>query len=164
MKRIIVGILVLMIAAMSAAAWAAKDAGSEGVPGHGGPEKGLVRMLEDLNLTPEQKKQVAAILVENREQARTMRQSMKQAHEAMRKVMDTTPGDEAAVRKAAQAMGRIGEDMAVRLGSVKARIDAVLTPEQKEQAARKREELTQRFKNRGDRGQKSLDEWIAKYQ
>ena len=116
MKRIIVGILVLMIATMSAAAWAAKDAGPEGAPGPGGPEKGFVRTLEELNLTPDQKKQVAGILKENREQTQALRQSMKQAHEAMRQVMDTTPGDEAAVRKAAQAMGKAGEDLAVRMG------------------------------------------------
>lgn len=160
MKRIAAALaLVVMVAAVALAAPEKGPAGHEGFgPGHG---KGLVKMLEQLNLTPDQKHQVAQILKDNREQGKALREAMKTSHEAMRDVMDKTPGDEAAVRKAAQAMAKAGEELAVHAGKVKAAIDAVLTPAQKAQRDEMHAKFKERFKGRMGGHEKEIDDWIA---
>jgi protein CpxP len=159
MKRIAAAMVMVMLLATAALAAQEKGpAGHEGFgPGHG---KGLVKMLEQLNLTPEQKHKVAQILKDNREQSKGLREAMKTAHEGMREVMDKTPGDEAAVRKAAQAMAKAGEELAVNMGKVKAAIDAVLTPEQKAKKAELRAAFKDRFKDRMEKHHGELDAWI----
>jgi len=161
MKRFAAAMVLLAVMAVTAMAAQEKGPGGpEGFgPGHG---KGLVMMLESLNLSPDQKHQVAQILKDNREQAKGLREGMKAAHENMREVMDKTPGDEAAVRKAAQGMAKAGEELAVNLGKVKAKIDAVLTPEQKAQRDAKKAEHKDRFKDRMGKHEAEMDDWIAK--
>lgn len=161
MKRIAaVMILVAALAVTAMAAQAKGPGGDESVgPGHG---KGIVRMLDDLGLTPEQKGSIAKILKDNREQSKALHEAMKKAHEGMREVMDKTPGDESLVRKAAQAMAKAGEELAVNKGKMKAKIDAVLTPEQKAKAEAKKAEFKGRFKDRMGKHEAELDDWIAK--
>ena len=130
----------------------------------GGP--GIIKMAEELNLSAEQKRAVATILKENREAKKQLREVMKQAMEGMHSVMENTPGDEAAVRKAAQAVAKAGEELAVNAGKIKARIDGVLTPEQKNKLAQKKAEFKDKFrakfKDRQEKRQKDVDEWIDK--
>jgi len=125
----------ILVAALAVTAMAAQAKGPGGPGGSGGPEsfgpghgKGIVRMLDDLGLSPEQKGSVAKILKDNREQSKALHEAMKKAHEGLREVMDKTPGDESLVRKAAQAMAKAGEELAVNKGKLQAKIDAVLTP------------------------------------
>lgn len=161
MKRFAAAMVVFALVAMAAVAAQAQDKGPapEGMmPGHHG--KGFVTMLESLNLSPEQKHKVAQILKDNRDQGKALRENMKKAHLEMREVMDKTPGDEAAVRKAAQAMAKAGEEMAVHMGKVKAQIDAVLTPEQKAKRAEMRAKFKERFKERMEKHHGELDAWI----
>lgn len=167
MKRFAAAMVVFALVAMAAVAAQAQEKGPapEGMmsgpmvrgPHHG---KGFVAMLEGLNLSPEQKHQVAQILKDNRDQGKALRENMKKAHLEMREVMDKTPGDEAAVRKAAQAMAKAGEEMAVHMGKVKAQIDAVLTPEQKAKRAEMRAKFKERFKARMEKHHGELDAWI----
>ena len=105
---------------------------------------GMKGMFGKLNLTAEQKTQVEQIWKDSKEKAKPLRDQMKQAVKGMRDVMAKTPGDEAAVRQAAQAVAKTGEDLAVMKGQTKAKIDAILTPEQKA----KRDELMAKFKDK----------------
>jgi len=153
----------VLVAALVATAMAAQEKGPGGPenfgPGHG---KGIVKLLEDLGLTPEQKGTIAKILKDNREQSKVLHEAMKKAHEGMREVMEKSPGDESLVRKAAQVMAKAGEELAVNMGKTKAKIDSVLTPEQKAKALEKKAEFKNRFKDRFEKGQKDLDDWIEK--
>ena len=159
----------ILVAALAVTAMAAQAKAPGGPDAPGGPEsfgpghgKGIVGMLEDLGLSPEQKGTIAKILKDNREQSKTLHEAMKKAHEGLREVMDKTPGDESLVRKAAQAMAKAGEELAVNKGKMKAKIDSVLTPEQKAKAGAKKAEFKNRFKDRFEKGQKGLDDWIEK--
>jgi len=105
---------------------------------------GMKGMLDKLNLTAEQKTQAEQIFKESKDKVKPLREQMKQAFKGMRDVMAKTPGDEAAVRQAAQAVAKAGEDLAVLKGQTKAKIDAILTPEQKA----KRDELMAKFKDK----------------
>ena len=156
--------VMILVAALAVTAMAAQEKGPGGSggpesfgPGHG---KGIVKMLEDLGLTPEQKSTIAKILKDNREPANALHEAMRKAHEGMREVMDKTPGDESLVRKAVQAMSKAGEELAVNAGKVKAKIDSVLTPEQRAKASEKKAELKNRFKDKFEKGKKDLDDWI----
>ncbi|GFK93728.1 hypothetical protein NNJEOMEG_01562 [Fundidesulfovibrio magnetotacticus] len=155
-------VILALLAVLTASAAAAGDMGpppggpgGQGMAGHD-PFRGIVRMADELNLSKEQKRSVALILKESREKAQALRESMKTAWRAMGDVMAASPGDEAKVRQAAQGLAKAGEELAVFTGKVKARVDAVLTPEQKAKLAEKRKE----FQERRERGRKSLDEWI----
>jgi len=156
-------VMLTLMALLVSTAVAAKDMGPPpgGPGGPGGmfghdPFRGVVRLADELNLSKEQKRSVALILKENREKAQALREAMKTAGRSMGDVMFSAPGDEAKVRQAAQGMAKAGEELAVFMGRVKARVDAVLTPEQKAQLAEKRK----KFQERRERGWQSLDEWI----
>jgi periplasmic protein CpxP/Spy len=124
------------------------------------PGKGILKMIEELKLTPEQKRFVAQTLKDARAEGKALREAMKAARENLGDVMDKTPGDEALVRKAAQAMAKAGEDMAVFGGKLKAKLESVLTPEQRAAMTEKKHAMRERFKDRFDKGGKALDEWI----
>jgi len=159
MKRLTLGMMLFAVLAFATMA-AAQDKApkQEGMMADHG--KGIVRMLENLNLSPDQKHQVAQILKDNREQSTPLRESMKKAFEGLREVMDKTPGDEAAVRAAAQAVAKAGEELAVNRGKVKARIDAVLTPQQKAKRTEMRANFREKFKERMGNRRHALDTWI----
>jgi len=178
MKTIIAFVAVAALLTASVALAQDKEAKQEGHhkphcgmmagKGHGGMfmGRGMLMMLEKLDLTAQQKPQVAQILKDSMEKANPLREQMKTAFKGLRDVMDKTPGDEAAVRQAAQAIAKAGEDMAVLHGQTKAKIDAILTPEQKA----KRDEMKAKFmdkikermtEHKGEHGNR-MNEWIEK--
>ncbi|WP_243438822.1 Spy/CpxP family protein refolding chaperone [Fundidesulfovibrio soli] len=153
-----------VVAALAVSAYAAQDAPQ--MPPHPGGGfmhdggRGIIKMSEELGLSAEQKRSVAQILKESREQGKALRESMRKAMDGMHAVMDSAPGDETAVRKAAQVVSKAGEELAVHAGKVKARIDGVLTQEQKVKLAQLKQERKDKFKDSfQDKGRK-LDEWI----
>ena len=155
----IAAIMVLMVL-LATGALAAKDMAPppDGPPpGHG---RGILGMIEELKLSPEQKRFVAQTLKDARAEGQALREAMKTARTKMGEVMDKTPGDEALIRKAAQVVGKAGEDLAVHAGKIKAKVDSVLTPEQRATLSEKKHSLRDRFKGRFEKGGKALDEWI----
>lgn len=158
MKRIVA--IMAVLAMLATTALAAKEMAPPPDGPHHGDGKGILKMIEDLKLSPEQKRFVAQTLKDSRAEGKALREAMKSARQQMGEVMDKTPGDEAQVRKAAQAMAKVGEDMAVHHGKVKAKIDSVLTPEQRAAASEKKQAFRDRFKDRFEKGGKALDEWI----
>ena len=159
--------LMVFLAASAAFAQDAKP-GMDGDMPHPGKHgmMGIIKMAEVLKLTPEQKKEVALALKDNREQAKPLRMAMKKAFEGLHEVMDKTPGDEAAVRAAVKEVAKAGEEMAVNRGKLKAKIDAILTPEQKtkrdEMKAKRMAEFKAHFKEHMEKHKKAMDEWIEK--
>lgn len=158
MKRMTAAIaLVTLLACQALAAEAGRHDGPPPPPDHGA---GIVKMIEDLDLSPGQKSQVARILKDNRAQSESLRSAMRAAHERMGEVMAKSPGDEAAVRAAARDLAKAGEEMAVNAGKVKAAVDGVLTPEQRTKLAEKKDHFKGRFKDRFEKREKALDKWI----
>jgi len=152
--------IVALLVLLAGTAYAAPGHDKHDGPFHRDPGKAIIKMADELKLTPEQKRQVAVILKDNREKSKSLREGMRTAAGHMGDVMMKSPGDEAAVRQAAKEMAKAGEELAVHTGKVKASIDAVLTPEQKAQLLAKKEHFKERFKDRSqDRG-KALDDWI----
>lgn len=164
MKRFAAALAV--VAALAVSAYAAQDAPQ--MPPHPGGGfmhdggRGIIKMTEELGLSGEQKRSVAQILKDSREQGKALREAMRKAMDGMHAVMDSTPGDEAAVRKAAQAVSKAGEELAVHMGKVKASIDGVLTPEQKAKLTQLKQERKDKFKDRFEGKGRKLDDWIEK--
>jgi len=157
--------LMVLLTATSVVAQDKKPEHEGGMPGHGGHGVGMIiKMADELKLTPVQKKSIAQVLKDNREKAKPLHEAMKKAFEGLHEVMDKTPGDEAAVRQAVKAVAMAGEEMIVNRGQMKAKIDAILTPEQKAELAKKKAEFKERFKERFkehmEKHKKAMDEWI----
>ena len=140
----------------SAAAWS----GAPGADGPAGKGPGLTRMFNELDLSAAQKREVAGILKANRDSTKALRDSVKSAMDAMHGIMAKTPGDEAAVRAGAKAVADAAVELAVARGRVKAAIDVVLTPQQREKRDALREELREKWKARRLERQGELDAWI----
>jgi len=158
MKRLTASMAIVLMFALTAWAGQGQGKGPDG-PGFGhGPH--IVKALERLNLSPEQKHGVAVILKNNREESKKLFEALKQSHEALREVMDKTPGNEAAVRAAYKPVAEAGEKLALNHAKVKAQIDALLTPEQRAQAQKEREEFKGKMKERFEKGRGALDTWI----
>ncbi|KHK00895.1 hypothetical protein NY78_3675 [Desulfovibrio sp. TomC] len=138
-------------------AWSGATGG--GAPAEEGP--GLVRMLDALNLSPAQKRDVAGILKANREAMRALRGTVKAAAQALGATMAKTPGDEAAVRAGARTVAEAAIELAVMRGRVKAAVDAVLTPEQRAKRDTLREALREKIEARRLERQEQLDAWIV---
>jgi protein CpxP len=159
MKRITLAALAL--AFLAAAAFAANPGpgpGPEaGPPGHA---RAIIKMADEIGMTPDQKRFVAQTLKDAKPQFQALREAMKAARENMAAVMDKTPGDEAQVRQAVKAVAKAGEELAVQAGKVKARIDSALTPEQRAKLSEKRAEFKNRMKERFEKGRGELDAWI----
>ena len=138
--------------------------GAPGGDGLAGKGPGLVRMLTELDLSAAQKREVAGILKANRDSTKALRDTVKSAMDALRGVMAKTPGDEAAVRAGAKAVADAAVELAVARGRVKAAIDAVLTPGQREKRDALREQLRGKWKTRLSERQGELDAWIENNQ
>ena len=97
-------------------------------------ERHFDRMAEALDLTPEQREQIKAIQAAEREKVEPLRQQMQEGREQLRAVAEQQPFDEAAVRTLAAGQAEIRTEMIVSHARVRNQINALLTPEQREQA------------------------------
>ena len=93
-------------------------------------------LSSELNLTPEQKTQIKAIMKDEFQKNEKLREQIKENREAFREAVLKTPYDEAAVRKIAEERAKIHTELMVSWGSAINKATALLTPEQKEKAAK----------------------------
>lgn len=105
----------------------------------------LVRRMEHrLNLSDDQRQQIKTIL----RTEKPIIQSLAERVHSERGQLEAQPYDEAAVRAFAQQHESTMEDLLVEREKVRSEIQAVLTPEQRKQAATMRETLYGRFVDR----------------
>ena len=94
---------------------------------------GFERMMERLNVTPEQRTAVRAIVDQSRPQFRQLRDQMVENHKQLRNLIDQGNYDEAQVQQLAQAEGNLKAQMIVLRTKVQSQIRGVLTDQQREQ-------------------------------
>ena len=87
-------------------------------------------MLRSLNITPEQKQQIHAILRETQPTRKPLMQQFVQERRKLRDLIQGNSTDEASIRAQAQKVSAVGADLAVQRARTFARIRTVLTPEQ----------------------------------
>ena len=100
---------------------------------HGGRAFNVDRMAERLNLTDDQRAQIEAIMEESRQQMSNQRDKMQENREQLRALMQQSPLNEAQVRKVADAQGDLKADMIVLRAQKRAKINTVLTDDQRAQ-------------------------------
>lgn len=139
MRRKLV-ITVAMLAAMIGVSTSAVLAEHGPIPGFGGPPPGIerggenfeARMAKILKLTETQKTQIKALLDAERESVEPLREKMHQSREQLKQLADTTVFDEAAVRALAVAQSQIEVELIVSHTKTRIKVNALLTPDQRE--------------------------------
>jgi len=106
-----------------------------GMGGRGGmdPEAHVDRLAARLDLSTEQRDQVRAIVDKARPETRALRDKLTDNRQQLHALMRQGNAKEADVRKLADAQGKLKADMIVQRSKVHNAINAVLTPEQREQ-------------------------------
>lgn len=98
----------------------------------------FARLAEVLDLTPEQQEQIKAIRSAEREKVEPLRQQLLEGRDKLCLLIEASPFDEAAVRSLAASQADIRTEMIVSRARVQNRINALLTPEQRELAEKLR--------------------------
>ncbi|MHC1727190.1 MAG: Spy/CpxP family protein refolding chaperone [Syntrophobacteraceae bacterium] len=127
-----------------------------GKPGFGMLMHGLNR----LDLSTEQKHDIALILKEKRNEARTLVDQMVEARKKLFTTIGSTDYNESAVRQAAQEVARCHEELIVLRTQAGQQIKEVLTSEQKAKMEAAREHFGQRMQEHIDDHFDHLDQWI----
>jgi len=109
----------------------------------------IQRMLHHLDLSDEQEAEVRAILEAARPEFRAHLESLRAAREELRK-LDPATFDEAKVRELAGAQAGEMVEMVVLGQKVRSQVWAVLTPEQREQAAGMQARMRERMEKMRD--------------
>ncbi|MEZ4483315.1 MAG: Spy/CpxP family protein refolding chaperone [Syntrophotaleaceae bacterium] len=99
-----------------------------------GPQDHWARLLEKLDLSPEQQAEVQKLTEANRERAQGLHAQMVELRRQMRQVMQPKAFNEKALRKLAADKAKIQTELMVGRASTHSKIYALLTPEQQELA------------------------------
>jgi periplasmic protein CpxP/Spy len=133
--------------------------------GQGGPDTGfgMLRMLDKLDLSDEQERQVAALLKSHREEVGQLLGSMEQSWTALREAILATEYSEDAVKQAARSVSEQHEQMILLRAKVMNGLRTILTPEQNARLQDFADMRADRRKEFVDSRLTALDSWIAKH-
>jgi len=160
MKRILIVMIisVLLTGTAYAGPWHGKGCGmGENAMGM---RHGFIRALIHLDLTADQKHEIAIKLKKNREDNKAKFEAMHEAMESLREATGKEVFDEAAVREAYQAVAAAGQEIALQKGRITAELKSLLTPEQLETLAEYKTDMGKHRKARWKDRPRLLDEWI----
>jgi Spy/CpxP family protein refolding chaperone len=106
-----------------------------GMGGRGGmdSEAHVERLAARLDLSTEQRDQVRAIVDKARPETRALQDKLTDNRQQLHALMRQGTAKESEIRKLADAQGKLKADMIVQRSKVHNAINAVLTPEQREQ-------------------------------
>ncbi len=141
MRRIAIGLAVLVLAVGAIAASAGPQGRHGGPGGFGFP---LEYMTDALNLTETQQGQIKAILESEKPNFKALHEQQRNFRKQMDEVTKGGAFDEAKVRSLAQQQSQTFVEMAVSRARVKSKIWSVLTTEQRQKA----EQMKQRHESR----------------
>ena len=150
MKKIIIAIIALAVLAtgvMFAVAQRSGDDKKGGWGGRGGHHRGGM-MLRGLDLTDEQKAKVEEIMEAEKTKVQPVFAALKANREKLHDLTANGAFDEAQVTALAGEQGDLSAQLIVEKERVKSQIFAILTDEQKAQAAEMRAKMKDRFKGR----------------
>lgn len=140
-SKIFILCLVMMLIVSSGSVSLAK----EGPPG--GPlQLMFLDKLLQLNLTDTQQTKLKAIFESYRPEHEELMNSLREARENLRNVMESGGFNEKKVREAYQKMSSVKEDLLVLMGKLISDVGSVLNPDQKEQIKQWRQEKIEHIK------------------
>jgi len=123
------------------------------------PHRRLEKLAGKLGLSEPQREQIRAGVERHADELQTRRAAVRSAREELRRVLDASPGDAAALRDAAQRVEAARSELVVARGARRAELRTALTPDQQQQAqqlrdahrARKEERHEARQQRRAER-------------
>lgn len=163
MKMVLVLGLALAFAGMASAdpPTVGQDAKKEGRRGGGGFF--MPRLLNNLHLSKEQKKQVASILKSHREEIGKVAAGWEEARKGLVNVAGADAFSEEAVRQAARAVADQEEKVIVLRAKIMNEIKQALNEQQKKRLQRVMTRLAGKMKSRMEFRLDALDRWIANH-
>lgn len=139
-KKLVTSILILSLSGILASAYAMPPHDSKG-PGNcmrgehkagpGGRGFNVDRMAEKLKLSNDQRTQIESIINESKDQLTEFREKMQGNRKQLRALTQTATLNEADVRKIADAQGDLKADMIVLRVQQRAKINSILTEDQR---------------------------------
>ncbi len=162
MKKTYLGILMVMLVALLtisvfAQPWGGKERHGKGpgspdkppMPaGHGGGVEMILRMKDKLGLTDEQITKLQALKPQDEPNNREL---MKEKHQALQAAIES--GDKDAIRTAAAAIGNAIGERAIKAVENKAKVDSILTDEQKATLKEMKEKRQQKMREMAENEQ-----------
>ena len=115
-------------------------------PGRMGMMGARARLLEELQLAPDQKAQVESIFVNSQETIRTLHRQLWEKQAALSEIARTEPFDEARVRSQAQEVANLQTQLMVARAQLMNQARSVLTEGQKTKLGQLLAERLQRFR------------------
>lgn len=148
MKKGIIIFLVMAILGTGAALIFAQKGSREGFGKMPFGGRGFERIAEKLNLTDEQKTQVKAILEESKTRIKPLMEAMRENHKQAANLGTDGTFNEEQVNQIANRQSETMKQLFIEKEKTKAQIFAVLTPEQRTEAAKMKEQFKERFRGR----------------
>ena len=124
---------------------------------------GVIRMLDLMDLSEDQERQVSAILKSHREEIAQGMTAAAQAGSALREALHSAEFSEDNVKQAARAMAAQQEQMILLSARIRNEIRTVLTPDQNQRLQELAGKRAGRFHGAVDSGLAALDHWIAEH-
>ncbi|OIO70752.1 MAG: hypothetical protein AUJ57_08110 [Zetaproteobacteria bacterium CG1_02_53_45] len=137
-------VITFAVAAMLAVTFANMAYASPFGGGQGGMQR-MERMADELNLTDQQRQQFKQIHRDNRGAGMALHDAMQDNRDALRKLDPGASNYSKQVARLAAEKGELVKKVTMHRAEVKARVHAILTPEQQKKAA----ELQQNFRKGG---------------
>lgn len=124
----------------------------EGGPGHDGPlgSRMVMFMLHGLDLSDAQREQIDGILEQEQEGVEAKHEALREAHQSLHTLALAETYDAAAVKGAAETVGRLMGEMAENRARIGHSILQLLTPEQRDKLEARHERMMTRREARRD--------------
>ena len=123
----------------------------------------LLKTLIDLDLSADQKHQIAEIVREQRSQAlRASQQDAQVARAELQQAAQADSPDSKVLETAAVKLGQAEKDLAVARARLYQRVRTVLTDEQRTQLDRRREQMRKQMEQRANSVQELVDLWSSR--
>lgn len=116
-----------------------------------GPGRGGFAGFAQLDLTDAQREQAREVMQRHRSEMQEVGTRLREAHQAQRAAIETTPVNEGLIRSTAQALANAQTEMALVQARIHSEVWSLLTPEQQEKAKQLKSERAARVKQRLER-------------
>jgi Spy/CpxP family protein refolding chaperone len=160
---------ILALVVLGTLAFVGNDAMARG-PRHGrmagdGPGMGfgLIRMLDRMDLSQDQERQIAAILKSHRDEIAKVTATAAEAGSALEKAMNAPDYGEDSVKEAARTIAAQHERMILLRAKIMSEVRSVLTPDQNERIQRFAAQRSGRFQGGAECRLAAMDRWIAEH-
>ncbi len=149
MKKTLIAFLVMAVVGGGAVFIFAQKGKSGGFGGRGFGGRGFERIAEKLNLSDEQKTQVKTILEDSKTRVKPLMETMRESRQQAENLGTDGTFNEEQVNQIANAQAETSRQLFIEKEKTKAQIFAVLTPEQRAEAAKMKEQFKDGFKGKG---------------